>query len=235
MPPLILRFQRSYYPGVLCVDELRFPCASIYHLKVGYSQLRFRHHPPNHSRQPVFLSDGMFCDVCRRIGLSEDGQAEVISVEEMKTHHETCASFLASVALECFICTRLWNSLRPDEQRFISDPEHAQCSLWTFRNGGLNDGFSTEEERRIVTRGRLEAGSTDDYASHPSDFTLKVWLFGERNGGVNLSLLDGKLSHQTCQLYFCWSFSDAKRFCVILLIYARSQISRNGTALGRTF
>ena len=84
MPPLILRFQRSYYPGVLCVDELRFPCASIYHLKVGYSQLRFRHHPPNHSRQPVFLSDGMFCDVCRRIGLSEDGQAEVISVEEMK-------------------------------------------------------------------------------------------------------------------------------------------------------
>lgn len=61
----------------------------------------------------------MLCDVCRKIGLSEDGHAELVAEEQEKTHHESYTTLVESVNLGCLICVRLWNALTLDEERFV--------------------------------------------------------------------------------------------------------------------
>lgn len=70
----------------------------------------------------------MLCDVCRKIGLAEDGQCELIRVNGDMPHHQTLASLQQSVTLGCYVCNALWDSLPRGDQQIIIDTGNAACS-----------------------------------------------------------------------------------------------------------
>jgi hypothetical protein len=93
----------------------------------------------------------MFCDVCKKLGFSEDGHADESPLWSTKTHHETCASFRDSVSRGCYICTTLWRDLLPDDQRFVFDSAETEMDEQTVVAGSLN----RKTQDRAMTDARL--------------------------------------------------------------------------------
>jgi len=141
----------------------------------------------------------MFCDICKKIGLSQDAQAAPMSPRRKQTHHQTYASLQRSVSLQCFICTHLWEALTLDEQTFVTQAcqSHNQVDI-----GAAHGGGDVEDCRDFVTVARIGEEEPEYFLWHPSDRLLQIGfepiagitLDGQPYWRVSLYLTDNGLS-----------------------------------------
>jgi hypothetical protein len=126
--------------------------------------------PPRHVCSE-FISWIMFCDVCRKIGLSHDGQAAPMLPQQVQTHHQTYASLRKSASLQCFVCMRLWEALTPDEQASLIEAIHKVDNRSAHN---LSCGEGDKEGRNSVTVARLVEEEPEYYLWHPGDRLLQI-------------------------------------------------------------
>jgi hypothetical protein len=113
----------------------------------------------------------MLCDVCRTIGLFQNGRGEPISYGQRRAHHYTYGSLQHSVRLDCFVCVRVWDSLLPDEQQFIQ----ASLNPDPDRSKNVVSGQDADtSNREPVTTARLAEDIPEDYLWYSDDSFLQI-------------------------------------------------------------
>lgn len=161
----------------------------------------------------------MFCDVCRRIGLSQDAQAELISAERtIITHHHRYASLCKSVSLRCFVCVRLWNALTSDEQIFVAKSSDMQSNSSNRPADISTDDTVYKTINTVVTTARSLGKEPTYYMWHSGDRLLQT-------GFQSIPMIPGKRLHYRVEL----NLADSKLLLLVQILAMLKELFLIGT------